>query len=404
MNQMTKRSSKKKKTNSKRSFDSIKLIAVIIISISFGGLSIYFWKFLLDIFKNYLASPLVFFCIVVIVLFLVYLIFIYVTQNWKASAEVIFTNSVGLLGKEKREEKVEAIGAEVKKYFEYQGLFRLANFVLLLFAAVLGSFITIQQNELIEIQNKQVSQQTLLADSERRSSLINLLESTFEQINKELKGNENGELSDQLIAQIAILNSNLRPYFTFEGEDFSKKRRSPERGMILSILANSSISKNSVDKIFRLTKFDFADLRSIIFVNGYFDGAILWNSDFTDSNMKDCSFNDVLAHRTIWRHALIKNTTFKGTDFSESDFSKIIIENSEFNNCKFSKTIFKEIRFINCGFYECNFDGAYVDSQDFLEKIESLNKGIGDLSANYSVSSKTTKVGSSDLFMLQKNK
>lgn len=132
-----------------------------------------------------------------------------------------------------------------------------------------SSFIIIQtillsrQNELINIQNFRVEQQTYLQEAERRSSLVYLFSNIMDQMDKELKEDYNIDgirnLSPQLIGRIISLSERLKPYRFFEDGNLTEKPFSPERAQLFINIVKSKLNQETINSILSEGNFTYSD-------------------------------------------------------------------------------------------------------------------------------------------------
>lgn len=260
----------------------------------------------------------------------------------------------------------------IQKYSANLFLFNSLNLILLGFISIFGSYILINQNSLIENQNRRLDQQTYLQEAERRSSLVFMLDGIMQDIDKELKSDSSGNLSEGLIGRIISISHALKPYHFLRGDTLTKKELSPERGQLLINLTNSKISKQTLNRIYLTGNFTDSDLTGFVCSKCWLENINLTGSDLSNS--------------------LIMHTRLQNVNFSDAIIS------ANFINVIFRYTVFKDANISNCTFttgefQEMNFDPAaerygfqntIVESENwFDELISNKIKGAEKLKDNY---------------------
>lgn len=219
-----------------------------------------------------------------------------------------------------------------------------------------------QQNELIKLQTHRLDQQTNLQEAERRSSLVFLFSNIMDAIDRELSndyGNNNiRDLSPQLIGRISALSLRLLPYRYLENDSLIEKPYSPERGQLLVSLVNADLDKETYNKIYKQSSFEYSVLEGISLEYKYLKYINLSNSSLKKSNFKYCnlSFSNLTGSD-------LENAYFYGGDLSYSKIGFINYRETEFTLIE--------------------FNGVRTEKNNLIEKISYNKNSTGFLKENY---------------------
>lgn len=200
---------------------------------------------------------------------------------------------------------------------------------LILLGGFVSSFLFFQQNKFSKIQanqqNKKLSEQFELEATTRKSNALILINNLLEQIEDELKKHPQRMLSDEMIERIATLNYSFTPYQYFDGEKFSKKKWSPERGQLLLSLAKMKIDSSSFSQIKMKTSFLGADLK-----NANLSGADLSHSDLREANLDQANLAG-----SNFNNAILEKASLQKVNLSEATLNKANLKNSSMQWAEF---------------------------------------------------------------------
>lgn len=231
-----------------------------------------------------------------------------------------------------------------------------------------------KQNEKIDYQNRRIEQQTYLQEAERRSSLVFLFDNVLDKIDEELKRNPGGArtLSPQLVGRIVALSKALKPYKYLENDSITARYTSPERGQLLLSLMASKLHPATLDQIFALADFSYADLQDVNLDGAYLRKIKLHHStlirlsivgaDLTDADLSHSEMNGLRAFTSgpKPRGARFDHTNFFHTTILNSDFGM-----GQFDYANFAKCHLKRVYFHQSKMSETRFIDVVADSLDF---------------------------------------
>lgn len=159
------------------------------------------------------------------------------------------------------------------------------------------------QNKLLTYQNERIEQQNHLIEAQRRSSYLDLVQSTTNDIKQELSepNNTSRKLSSTLIAEIIALSNALLPYKILINDSISATALSPERGILFQFILDINIAESDLCKIlfegnFEQSYFDklriVGDTLPIVSLNGSrVENLEVRNSWIQLFACNDCHFN-----------------------------------------------------------------------------------------------------------------
>lgn len=270
----------------------------------------------------------------------------------------------------------------------------------------LQTYITVRQNNLIELQNKLIKSQNQLAEASRRASMNYELTGILDKLDLEVRGKNNLrgiKPSSMLSARISALTRSLKPYKYLMNEDsLSKHLISPEKSQLLTTLLligidmekiipyadfsycdlrNSLLSKSNLNginlenslldglKSQKLTSFNFASLnksslQNLELTECYFRNANLDESQINYSFFKMCSFTE-----SSFKSSEIFTSFFEKSNFSKANFSKAVITNTKFKDCDLSGAILAGCKLTNVEFTNVNFKNVKISADTFGRKV-----------------------------------
>ena len=290
-----------------------------------------------------------------------------------------------------------------------------------------------QQNLLLQRQNYRLDQQTYLQEADRRSSLIFLMGNLLDAIDQELKTDVGQagvrDLSPQIIGRVVALSKSLRPYRYLQGDSLVNREISPERGQLLVSLVNSQIDNSTLQRIFRIADFSFADLKDAALSGEYLSGINLNHADLsgatldeTDLSRADLSGADlsdaVFARANLkearFRQSILTNAYFESADLTQANFYGASMQSANLAGAKLRQTHFTHADLSGANFFGANMiktgleqarlDSAVVETKEWLQTLSEAGqdsiKGLNYVLSNYKVDS--VRIASRIQFMLLK--
>ncbi len=290
-----------------------------------------------------------------------------------------------------------------------------------------------QQNLLLQSQNYRLDQQTYLQEADRRSSLIFLMGNLLDAIDQELKTDVGQpgvrDLSPQIIGRVVALSKSLRPYRYLQGDSLVNREISPERGQLLVSLVNSQIDNSTLQRIFRIADFSFADLKDAALSGEYLSGinlnhadlsgATLDETDLSRADLSGANLSDaVLARANLkearFRQSILTNAYFESADLTQANFYGAAMQSANLSGAKLRQAHFTHADLSGANFFGANMiktgleqarlDSAVVGNKDWLQALSQAGqdsiKGLNYVLFNYKVDS--VQIASRIQFMLLK--
>lgn len=235
--------------------------------------------------------------------------------------------------------------------FKKNGARSMITLLLILFGGFASSFLFFQQNKFSKIQanqqHKKLADQFELEATTRKSNSLILMNNLFDKIEEELNKHPKRILSDEMIERIAALNFSFTPYRYFEGEKFSEKKWSPERGQLLLSLAKMKIDSSSFNLIKSKTSFLGADLKNADLIGAdlsnvdlkeaNLDQANLIGVNFNKANLEKASFQKANLNEANLSEANLKNSNMQWTEFQTAKFAGAFLNGANLSNAKLRK-------------------------------------------------------------------
>lgn len=266
--------------------------------------------------------------------------------------------------------------------------------------AIIGTWLVINQNQLMENQNKLIERQMSLDEASRRSALVMLLSNIMDKVDDEIKEQKNDllkkgiakvavdtmkfSLSQSLIGQIAALSHSFKPYRYMDGDSLISKPLSPERGQLLITLTQLPIDTLSLYAIYKNSNFKSADLqfaqlsrakfkyidlasanmRQGFFVGSDFSNSNLTSTDFTSSSLSESNFSNATMNGSQLEDCVLIGANFMDADLSE-------VEDRGCINCPLSEdtTAIKAANFQYSDLRGTSFVGAKMSGANLSRTI-----------------------------------
>lgn len=245
------------------------------------------------------------------------------------------------------------------------------------FAACIGIWLAWQanslvkeQNKLIERQNIRLDQQTYLQESDRRSSLVFLMGSILEAIDKEIKDDVGRakvrDLTPELIGRIVGITHILRPYKFMDGDSLISTELSPEKGQLLVSLLDSKIDSTSLNNIFQKADFSNSFLSKVEFSEIDLNYIKLDGSDLRDARFFNCNFSNAKISGVDFSRAFFRNCKFVSTNLWSNVFHNMNFDRCQFTNVYFWGSYFLTSHFSDCSFTNSMMNSCYFKNSDFF--------------------------------------
>lgn len=219
-----------------------------------------------------------------------------------------------------------------------------------------SSFLFFQQTKFSKIQaeqqHKKLAEQFELEATTRKSNSLILMNSLFDKIEEELKSHPKRMLSDEIIERIAALNYSFEPYQYFDGEKFSEKKWSRERGQLLLSLAKMKIDTNSFNQIKSKVSFLGADLKN----------ANLAGADLSNTDLREANFDHANLVGANLSKANLEKASMQKANLSKANLQKANLKDADLNWADFHLAKLNQ-----AAFYSANMANAKLRNADLTE-------------------------------------
>ena len=260
-------------------------------------------------------------------------------------------------------------------------IMQLFSIIALFFSGMLGSILLFQQNEIMDLQNKRIEDQSTLMESERRNGKEEVT-AILDQINAFQLNQPNERLFPKtLVDRIVASSRNFLPYryqyATPSGGQLIPEKRSPERGQLLRALVE--MRPSNLNTIVANSCFNHADAPGIelkylgVLEKIQLDSAHLHGARFE----RDTFLQGQLAHATL-TGATFYECVFIGGDFQGANFRGATFRNVQFKGVRLQGSNFLEANILSDLGSEPNldFEGSEIQgikiSADLRSKVQNL--------------------------------
>ncbi|MDY8136598.1 pentapeptide repeat-containing protein [Aquimarina sp. 2201CG5-10] len=249
--------------------------------------------------------------------------------------------------------------------------------------AILPSMVLIFQTMLLKNQNELVDNQSDLVESQRRSSLVFVMDNVLGDLNDELKYkgvNSANNISNTLEARIVSLSRAMKPYKYKEGNKLIEKEISPERGQLLYSLVKSDLGEQSLSDIFRTGDFEYSDLKDAYLGEKFFlryiklnhsnlsrahmPKADLSNSELIDAEMDNVNLSEAILKRASLKRANLKKSELAGADLTYANLFEADLTGADLSEAKLWGTKLNE-----ADLTDVILDNAIVHREDWIAYV-----------------------------------
>lgn len=256
------------------------------------------------------------------------------------------------------------------------------------------------QNQLILNQNRRLDQQVQLDEGNRRSSFIFMMSNIMDKLDEELKnpGNQQRQLSDELVGRIVALSQALMPYRYLENDQLTARPLSPERGQLLFALVNSMLDEATYEKIFQRSNFSFADLKQANLSGAFLNHIDLRNAHLPGAVLSDAKMAYAKLDRAYLRNAHLENTLLAGAQLEQADLRGAELVSVDLSDANLRQADLSRTR-ISGNFTNAQLDGlrireaeiefallegAHFQSREWLDRLdENRLRGFFSIQENY---------------------
>lgn len=197
-----------------------------------------------------------------------------------------------------------------------------------------------RQNELFELQNIRIEQQTHLIEADRRAAQMFIMGEVLSDINRELEAPENSNriLSSPLVGRIISLSRAMKPYRYLENDNLSEEL-SPERGQLLISLVESKMDSTFfIDEILAKCNFMKADLRDANLRNANLGRVNLMGANLSRTDLVGANLNKAKLYRANLSEANLFKVDLSGANLRRAKLIKAQLPGTDLTGVKFDKS------------------------------------------------------------------
>lgn len=263
------------------------------------------------------------------------------------------------------------------------------NLLVGLFLAIGGlttTVLLVNQNQLLETQNKKIDIQNALAEGQRRSSLVLLMENVLTDLSKEIDKQKEGLSKDSilvldslgyslgapLIGRISSLSQGLLPYQMLIQGELTEKEYSPERAQLLLALVGYGLDNSALESIYSKTPFSNVYLNKSILSGTDLRGIYLRGSDLSEAYLIETDLWFANLSETDLSKAFLLRTNLLEANLIGADLSKAYLEKAVL-----TQAILTGANLSGANLSEANLEDAQGLSKNQLSSCKSLYKTTG---------------------------
>ncbi len=215
-----------------------------------------------------------------------------------------------------------------------------------------------------------------LLKTQRKNNANILISDLIELVQKDIEKNLDGELTEETIAKIIVLNSTFEP-IDIDTHFDSLYRYSPERGLLLYRLLNSNLSDSSLFKIYSKVSFEGADLEEYNLTGKFLNNIDLRNANLrrailSDSKLKNAQLSKTIldecrCDRANFNYSIIEGGSLIWADFRDATLDSADLNSVKANNANFTASSFKgaDMRWLRCA--DCVFKNVDLSKASLRE-------------------------------------
>ncbi len=281
----------------------------------------------------------------------------------------------------------------------YSGIRAHWQFTLTFIVACVGTWLLVNQNDLLDTQNVllgsqnalMTNQNTLiqhqmsLEEADRRGALVMLMSNIMDKVDKEIELQQAGlskqardktrfNLSPSLIGQIVALSHSFKPYRYLEEDSLINEQLSPERGQLLITLTLLPLDTSCFNKIYKSSTFQQADLNNAVLREVYLSGADLNGADLHGADLSGTDLRGADLSGTDLRGADLSGTDLRGADLRRANLSGALfilanLHKADLNSANLSRVYLSGADLSEADLSEADLSEAYLKELD-LRKLD----------------------------------
>lgn len=210
---------------------------------------------------------------------------------------------------------------------------------------------------------------------------------------KEELSTRSGHLSYGTLQQLSLLSESMKPYMVEREDKASDMLLSPERGLLLMGIISLEIDTHSLDSLFDMVSFQYADLKGVDLNKERLKGidlsyADVSDVDFSKADLRSCSMVEARVE-----YAILDRSDLRGADMRRSDLSWAKLEEADlsssningalltaasFRNADLVGADMKWVKAVGADFREADlYDNSLMGAQ--LEKADFTSANLGEV-------------------------
>ncbi len=271
-------------------------------------------------------------------------------KRWQIRIVEVFLLGSGLLKASKK------LANELPRNVKKETLAEVATYTFIrltrlgIFAVIIASI----PIALLWIQNNKINDQNYLIESQRRSSLVLLMNNVLTDLSAEIEEQRHGaigdsiisnfnstrySLSDPLVGRITSLSQGLLPYRFLVNGKLTDKEYSVERGQLLLALVNSNLDSTTYQNIYN----------SATFANSYLVDANLFATNLSGANLSGTNLSGAEFYGANLSRTNLSRTNLSGANLLEVSLSEANFSETNLSEANLFIGFLREVRSL----YKC---------------------------------------------------
>ena len=291
-------------------------------------------------------------------------------KQWQRKIVKVFILGPGLLNASKK------LANELPNKVKKETLAEVGTyaFMRLTRLGIIGIMIAIIPIALLWIQNNKINDQNYLIESQRRSSLVLLMNNILTDLSKEIEVQRTGiskdslakldsigyQLSQPLIGRIASLSQGLLPYrFLVEGK-LTEKEYSIERGQLLLALINSNLDSLTYCRICETSTFQSSYLRNAKLFEADLFRTDLGEADLGEAALGEAALGGANLGGANLRRANLRRASLSGANLSGANLVEADLGEAALGGANLSRAYLSGANLSRAYLSGANLGGAYL--------------------------------------------
>ena len=227
--------------------------------------------------------------------------------------------------------RIKSIVSNVLKYRAFYLGVRVLFSLIIVMGGMIGTYVLIKQNTLLEIQNDKIEAQNTLFD--KQNDLVSSQNTLLQTQSRYLESQTS--LFDSQNDLIATQNDQIGTQNRFAQKEYYRELVSSYRNQLSSPDFSNETKLNAFNRIYQLTAQAKTNLEEEVIdvKNTSFN-----RLEITNKVIRDFSFTNSSFYETLIENSSFSNCSFKASHFSDTRLKNVRIVNAIFNDVSFSLT------------------------------------------------------------------